>query len=91
MKVYVQGYRTTTEEEREKMRRLRPLEDYGLLVSYSELPEWSMERYGVDMHFETLHNKRIHVGSHYCDLSIEELPDGKFTIVCLEHPELHSK
>ena len=91
MKVYVHGYRTTTEEEREKMQRKRPWEDNGLLVSYTGTPEWTMEQYGADMHLPTLRGSRVHVGSHYCDFAPEEQPDGKIAIVCLDHPEPQTK
>ena len=55
-KVYVQGYRTTTEKEREEeRRRLAPWKDIScVLVDYSKSPEWRMEQYGADMHLPAL-------------------------------------
>jgi hypothetical protein len=30
----------------------------------------------------------VRVGQHYCKLEVEELPDGKFAIVCNDHPDI---
>lgn len=87
MKVYVHGYRTATDEEREEARRRRPFDEVGVVVAYSGTPTWTMEQYGADIHLETLRRMGIHVGQHHCDFSIEELPDKKLAIVCAEHPD----
>jgi hypothetical protein len=91
MKVYVYGYRARTDEEIEAERRKLPpftlIEP--VIVSYHENPEWRipLESEAVWRRDE-LQNALVHVGPHYCEFSIEELPEGDFAIVCAEHPEL---
>lgn len=35
---------------------------------------------------DLLASMRVHVKEHYCQLELEEI-EGKFAIICTEHPE----
>jgi hypothetical protein len=83
MKIYVLGWKTKTEE---KIDHKRPWENID--VAYSSEPEWTMEfRELAEGELSTLSSFRPHVEQHYCDLAFEELPNGKFAIICRDHPE----
>jgi len=55
-------------------------------VAYSDAPELKMPAIEAQDQCRYLRTLRIRVGPHYCDFSVEELPDGGFAIVCLPHP-----
>lgn len=79
MKVYVDGFGPKDSQ--------KPL-NTRLTVAYSASPE---RTWGSLLHAnsdcEYLNRHRIHVGQHLCYFSVEELPSGDFSIVCLTHPE----
>jgi|GEM_PF-1856629 hypothetical protein len=88
MKVYVRGYR---QKDKDKVlppkRPFDPIEDVD--VQYCKEPDWKIPlRELAEPELRILRDMRVHVGSHYCEFSVEELPDGAFAIVCLSHPEL---
>jgi hypothetical protein len=83
VKMYVQGYRPL---ERGKDDPLDIGADVLYDVSYTHEPEWKMFDGEADGELMILRRFRVHVGSHYCDFSIEPLPEGKVAIVCLSHP-----
>jgi hypothetical protein len=89
MKAYVVGYRGRDKDKIEPPKRpFDPVED--LDVWFSKGPEYwkiaSLEEAEPELQY--LRNCRVHIGSHYCEFSIEELPGGEFAVVCLSHPEL---
>jgi hypothetical protein len=49
------------------------------MIPYRELAESELR---------ILQDIRVRVGLHYCELSLEEFPDGRFGIVCASHPAL---
>ena len=88
MKVDVLGYQ---QKDRDKVqppkRPFDPIEDVD--VQYCTEPDWKITlRELAEPELRILRDMRVHVGSHYCEFSIEELLDGAFAIVCLSHPEL---
>jgi hypothetical protein len=88
MKVYVLGYR-----QKDKDKVQLPKYPYDRIedvdVQYCKEPDWKIElRELAESELRILRGMRVHVGSHYCEFSVEELPDGAFAIVCLSHPEL---
>jgi len=86
MKVYALRYRQEDDVQPPK-RPYDPIEDVD--VQYSKQPDWKITlRELAAPELRILRNMRVHVGSHYCEFSIEELPDGAFAIFCLSHPEL---
>jgi hypothetical protein len=91
MKVYVRGYDTKTDDEIEaERRRLSPFALIEpIVVVYSDSPTWRipLESEAV-WRLVDLQTAHVHVGQHFCEFSIEELPEGDFAIVCAEHPEL---
>jgi hypothetical protein len=58
------------------------------VIKYSEQPVWTMESVPqAEFQCNCLNSKRVHIGQHYCKFSVEDLPEGKFAIVCLTHPD----
>ena len=90
MKIYVRGYGPLAEEEIPPQRSpFDPLEDRW--VQYRPSPDDAWEigtRDEAEMHCRVLNGSQAHHGPHYCEFSVEELPEGAFAIVCLSHPEL---
>lgn len=85
MKVYVAGYRPEKKEP-EQIRSDDPKTDYE--ICYSRDPEWKMEFINqAESECRILESFGVHVGSHSCRFSVEELPEGEFAIVCLSHPD----
>lgn len=86
MKVYVRGYGPKKRDEETDVIRIPPND---IEVEYSEEPQWKMSyRELAESECLILQKMRVHVGTHYCELSIEELPEGEFSIACLSHPEM---
>jgi hypothetical protein len=88
MKVYVLGYQQKDKDKVQPPKRpFDPIEDVD--VQYCKQPEWKITlRELAESELRILRDMRVHIGSHYCEFSVEELPDGAFAIVCLSHPEL---
>jgi hypothetical protein len=89
MKVYVRGYGPLSEKEIPPQRYpFDPVEDSW--VEYRPTPDdWKMmTRDEAEMHCRDLNRMQAHVGPHYCEFSVEELPEGAFAIVCLSHPDI---
>ena len=86
MKKYVLGYRP---KEKEKESKGRPFEPAGdIEVAYSKEAQWKMPMfYLANIECDILRGMRVHIGSHNCEFSVEELPEGEFAIVCLFHPD----
>lgn len=81
-KVYVRGYAPRDAAANEKW----PFVD-NVVVEYSSEPEWKMGYDGLaDTELRILKGMNVHVGQHYCDLTVEKLPDGQFGIICANHP-----
>jgi hypothetical protein len=87
MKRYVLGYRQKDDDKIEPpIRPFYPVENVD--VQYCDGPDWKMPyREHAEMELRILAAMRVHVGPHYCEFSLEELPEGEFAIVCLSHPE----
>jgi hypothetical protein len=88
MKVYVLGYQQKDEDKVEPPKR--PFDHVeNVDVQYCKEPEWKIMLRGLaESELRILRDMRVHVGSHYCEFSVEELPEGEFAIVCLSHPDL---
>jgi hypothetical protein len=57
-------------------------------VQYSSGPE--LKTHYTEAHFscnELNTQIRPHVGSHYCEFSVEQLSEFEYAIVCLSHPD----
>lgn len=87
MKAYVAGYREKEkEEDKEKGRKIASRTE--IEVGYSKEPKWTVaSREEANYQCRTLRGVDVHVGPHYCEFSVEELPNGEFAIVCLSHPD----
>lgn len=86
MKVYVVGYREKEKQEEVKESRFSPT---NMEVGYSKEPEWTIasEREAAS-ECQILRGMNVHIGQHYCEFSVEELPQGgEFAIVCVSHPD----
>ena len=90
MKVYVRGYRQKDADEAQPLKRpVERIEDVE--VQYCKEPDWRIAfRDLAESESKILTEMRVHVGPHYCEFVVEELPEGKFAIVCPSHPDLHS-
>jgi hypothetical protein len=84
MKVYLHGYSNTTEVPKPDGSIERVTGD--LQVAYSSTPThtWPSQ---MEAQYECafLNGAAVHVGFHICDFTVEELPGGRFGIVCLDH------
>ena len=81
---YVRGYRPRKPEE--GVDKVIPLRD-DVDVQFTKVPEWTIQaREIAESECQILRRMRVHVGSHYCNFSVEELPNSEFAIVCLSHP-----
>jgi hypothetical protein len=85
MKVYVVGYRTRKEDE-PPIDPLKPWE--AVVVGFSpKRGDWLIgDKEFAQRELGILITGRVHVHDHYCHFELEE-EDGKFAIVCREHPE----
>lgn len=90
MKVYVRGYRQkNTDKVQPPHRPFERVEDVE--IEYCKEPDWKIAfRELAESELRILTDMRVHVGSHYCEFAVEELPEGEFAITCPAHPELHS-
>jgi hypothetical protein len=79
MKAYVLGYNEKEAASEPEENLFKPVHE----VAYGPGPKWTWAmRRDAEVYSQLLSSWRIHVGSHYCEFSIELLPDGEFTIVC---------
>lgn len=84
MKVYVDGYKPKKKVIEGKQFDSYPEHE----VFYSKEPRWTMDRDTAESEFKIMNNLfRFHVGTHYCNFTVEALADGQFAIVCLSHPD----
>lgn len=90
MKVYVLGYRRMNADRVQPPKRpFDRAEDVE--VQYCDSPEWQSEyRELAESEVRILREMHVHVGPHYCEFVIEELPEDRFAIICPSHPELRS-
>ena len=80
MKAYVADYKP---EENVPEQNPTPYD-----IKYSKQPVWTMEFVRqAESQCNDLNSMRAHIGQHYCKFSVEELPEGKFAIVCLTQPD----
>lgn len=85
MKVYVVGYRQRKEDE-PPIDPLRRWENVDVQFSRKR-GDWLMEyREEAQRELDLMTSMRVHMGAHYCQLELDE-EDGKFAIVCNDHPE----
>jgi hypothetical protein len=90
MKVYVRGYRPKDEDKIPPPKRPFDLVE-NVDVQFSEAPEWKIDlRELAESELRILTGMHVHVGQHYCEFAVEDLPEGEFAIVCPAHPELRS-
>jgi hypothetical protein len=83
MKTYVHGY--GPKEKKQTGQEATP--QYEIEVEYTKDPQWRMPfREFAECEREDLQRMKVHIADHYCDFSVEELPDNEFAIVCLSHP-----
>jgi hypothetical protein len=88
MKVYVRGYRQKDADKVQPPKRpFEPVEDVE--VQYCNELDWKIAfRELAESELRILTGMRVHVGLHYCEFAVEELPEGEFAIICPSHPEL---
>jgi hypothetical protein len=88
MKVYVLGYHQKRDDEVQPPKRpFDPIEDVD--VRFCKEPGWLIPfRELAESELRILQGMRVHVGLHHCELSVEEFPDGRFSIACQSHPAL---
>lgn len=85
MKVYVVGYRQRRENE-PLINPPRPWDNIDVQFS-PKRGDWLMEyKEEAQRELDLMLSMRVHVGAHYCQLELDE-EDGKYAIVCREHPE----
>ena len=91
MKVYVLGYQQRDEDKVQPPKR--PFDPIDAVdVQFCKEPVWMIPyRELAESELRILQDVRVRVGPHYCELSIEEFPDGRFGIVCASHPSLVSR
>ena len=85
MKMYIVGYRQRGKDEPPT----DPLRPWGNIdVQFSPTrDEWIMESaFEAQRELDLMASMRVHVGAHDCQLELEE-EDGKYAIVCKEHPQ----
>jgi hypothetical protein len=89
MKIYVTGFRPQKEyEEAIKAGKTVPHAD-SYDIFYNVEPHWTFPHKDfAEGELRILRPMRVHVGSHYCQLDVEQLGEDKFAIVCNDHPEL---
>jgi hypothetical protein len=87
MKAYVTGYRS--KEKDEKQSKESRFEHKGNVdVFFHKDVNWRMQSLEeAKAECQCLRAMKVRVGEHSCDLSVEELPEGDFAIVCLSHPD----
>lgn len=85
-KVYVLGYKTLDKDEIVPPKRpFDRVENVG--VRFAAEPVWKFPDLATaKLECANLTQMVVHVGPHYCDLSVEALEGGEFAIVCLSHP-----
>jgi hypothetical protein len=84
MKRYVRGY--NSKKPKEPAEAEVHLSD-NVDVEFTKDPEWIMPaREIAESECRILQRMRVHVGTHYCDFSVEELPGNEFAIACKSHP-----
>ena len=83
MKMYVLGYRSKEEDGGRGRKVSLPHE---VEVQYTKVPEWKLPfRELAEIERDNLQRMHVHVGLHYCEFSVEGLPNNEFGIVCLSH------
>ena len=90
MKAYVTYYgpepKVSEEEETQEeqdARLARPI-----VVRFHKEPHWTLPaKHLADVELAILERQRVFKGQHFCEFSVEELPEDKFAIVCLNHPD----
>lgn len=87
VKAYVCGCQRKSKDDIEPPKRPSDLvEDVD--IQFGLVPRWKWpSRELAESELRILSNMRVRVGTHFCTLSVEELPEGEFTIVCLSHTE----
>jgi hypothetical protein len=85
MKAYVTQYRSKRHDDQNE-HHFGPTGNVDVI--FHRHPEWEIvSEEEAKTECRLLQNMRVHVGEHYCELSVEELPKGTFAIVCLSHPD----
>jgi hypothetical protein len=84
MKVYVHGYSnaaTITHPDGSIERVIGAVK-----VAYSSTPTYTWpSRMEAQYECEFLNREKVAIHFHVCEFTVEELPGGRFGIVCLEH------
>jgi len=82
---YVQGYDSLHEARRAKDADGESITEW--IIGYSTAPDWRFSTRGeAEVALSDLNEKQFHVGLHYCEFAIQELPEGDFAIACITHP-----
>ena len=88
MKVYVLRYGPTAKQETGERQKSPSDRLENTEVEYSREPVWRMPSLRLAKgERDLLCEMQVHVGPHYCEFSVEELPEGDFALVCLSHPD----
>ena len=81
MKAYIVHWASKSDVEQTRW-------DDLIAVHYGQTPRWEIdneERAARELNL--LKSMYPHVGDHYCELALEELENGRFTVVSSNHPE----
>jgi hypothetical protein len=89
MKIYVTGCKEKP-EYKEALKSGNPIsakDSYDIF--YNIEPLWTLPwKEGAESELRILQQMRVRVGSHYCQLEVEQVGEDKYAIVCNDHPEL---
>jgi len=67
-------------------RRDKRLDDTGIF--FTTEPTWIMtHRATAETRCAGLDLMRVHINSQVCEFAVESLHNGRFTVVCLNHPK----
>ena len=88
MTAFVMGWLIREDEELAEVDPRPAMWKENVDVGYSSTPVLRIKtRHEADLDCERLRRMRVHVGAHYCEFGVEELPEGDFTLVCFSHPD----
>ena len=88
MKMYISGYDWSPEYQ-EAIDQGKPFpKQENLVVGFEREPQWKIEtRHLPEVELRSLQQMNVRVGTHYCQLAIEQLEGESFAIACSNHPD----
>ena len=86
--LYISGYDWSPEYQ-EAIAQGKPFpKQENLVVGFEREPQWKIEtRHLAEAELRILQQMNVRVGTHYCQLAIEQLEGESFAIACSNHPD----